>query len=135
MRAMVRTYQITMGRAYYKCTLGLSSTSNVTDTRFSCSASRVLKPFYDQLHECRESVALLITKRFSGVAWWICYGDWITEILVAGRTTDEIHRGIMSVAIAGLSLFKLTPTCYTFNNHALRTEYELNRKHTPSLET
>ena len=32
MRAMVRTYQITMGRAYYKCTLGFSSTSNVTDT-------------------------------------------------------------------------------------------------------
>jgi len=32
MRAMVRTYQITMGRAYYKCTLRFSSTSNVTDT-------------------------------------------------------------------------------------------------------
>ena len=32
MCAMVRTYQITMGRAYYKCTLGFSSTSNVTDT-------------------------------------------------------------------------------------------------------
>ena len=34
MRAMMRTYQITMGRAYYKCTLGFSSTSNVTDTEF-----------------------------------------------------------------------------------------------------
>ena len=34
MRAMVRTYQFTMGRAYYKCTLRFSSTSNVTDTRF-----------------------------------------------------------------------------------------------------
>jgi hypothetical protein len=32
MRAMVRTYQITMRRVYYKCTLGFSSTSNVTDT-------------------------------------------------------------------------------------------------------
>ena len=32
MRAMVRTYQITMGRAYYKCTLRFSSTSNVTGT-------------------------------------------------------------------------------------------------------
>ena len=37
MRAMVRTYQITMGRAYYKCTLVFSSTSNVTDTFFSRS--------------------------------------------------------------------------------------------------
>jgi len=32
MGAMVRTYQITMGRAYYKCALGFSSTSNVTGT-------------------------------------------------------------------------------------------------------
>ena len=32
MGAMLRTYQITMGRAYYKCTLRFSSTSNVTDT-------------------------------------------------------------------------------------------------------
>ena len=32
MGAMVRTYQITMGRAYYKCTLRFSSTSNVTGT-------------------------------------------------------------------------------------------------------
>jgi len=37
MRAMVRTYQITMGRAYYKCTLRFSSTSNVTDTNVSAS--------------------------------------------------------------------------------------------------
>ena len=33
MGAIVRTYQIIMGRAYYKCTLGFSSTSNVTDTK------------------------------------------------------------------------------------------------------
>ena len=33
MDAMLRTYQITMGRAYYKCTLRFSSTSNVTDTQ------------------------------------------------------------------------------------------------------
>ena len=32
MGAMLRTYQITMGRAYYKYTLRFSSTSNVTDT-------------------------------------------------------------------------------------------------------
>ena len=34
MGAMVRTYQITMGRAYYKCALRFSSTSNVTGTNF-----------------------------------------------------------------------------------------------------
>ena len=39
MLAMVRTYQITMGRAYYKCTLGFSSTSNVTDTRIASWAA------------------------------------------------------------------------------------------------
>ena len=80
-------------------------------------------------------MALLITKRFSGVAWWICYGDQITEVSAAGGTTDEIHRGIMLVAIAGLSTLQAYARCYTFNNHALRTEYGLNRKHTPSLET
>ena len=37
MGAMLRTYQITMGRAYYKCTLRFSSTSNVTDTVFELS--------------------------------------------------------------------------------------------------
>jgi len=39
--AMVRKYQITTGRAYYKCALGFSSTSNVTDpepTRGFCQA-------------------------------------------------------------------------------------------------
>ena len=35
MGAMVRTYQITMGRAYYKCALRFSSTSNVTGTYLS----------------------------------------------------------------------------------------------------
>ena len=38
MGAMLRTYQITMGRAYYKCTLRFSSTSNVTDTA-SCPST------------------------------------------------------------------------------------------------
>ena len=40
MRAVVRTYQFTMGQAYYKCTLRFSSTSNVTDTHLAPGASR-----------------------------------------------------------------------------------------------
>ena len=47
MYAMVRTYQITMGRACYKCTLGFSSTSNVTDTGFSRSKT-------EDIHTCNQ---------------------------------------------------------------------------------
>src|SRR6266568_3762987 len=45
MGAMVRTYQITMERAYYKCALGLSSTSNVTDTLYASPCSSTSHPY------------------------------------------------------------------------------------------
>ena len=47
MGAMLRTYQITMGRAYYKCTLRFSSTSNVTDTDPGSQVAE--KPEYKRL--------------------------------------------------------------------------------------
>jgi len=61
---MVRTYQITMGRAYYKCTLGLSSTSNVTDTEFTATPTM----FHQIIYHAYQTKQYLYAARLT----WSC---------------------------------------------------------------
>src|SRR6266568_8331133 len=71
MGAMVRTYQITMERAYYKCALGLSSTSNVTDT-FSHGMVRSRKPPpLVPLHDNSYHIVLL-SRHLCNPTWMNC---------------------------------------------------------------
>jgi hypothetical protein len=70
MGAMLRTYQITMGRAYYKCTLRFSSTSNVTDTHLSLPSDADAKAFAKvTLFQAPSSVRSVFYRMLVNLSW------------------------------------------------------------------
>ena len=74
MHAMVRTYQITMGRAYYKCALRFSFTSNVTGTKTTTMSVHQSTSDHGIYNQCQPFLLYGIQLHYTAILH--IHGNW-----------------------------------------------------------